>query len=277
MQDYLKILQESELTILKEFVKICEKFSLKYYLAYGTLLGAKRHNGFIPWDDDVDVIMPRNDFELFCNKYYTFLSSQFCFKHYKVDTSYCSYIPRIEYQSVVMTDAFNVEHNAWIDIFPLDGLPTKKTLKYYIHKFRLIKTRCFMNVARINNGIIYNSKRKEGKKNFSASFCKFFRLYKFFNLQRELNKIDLLLKKYNPEKTKKCVSFLGEKFKDECNIEYYGNGRKICFEGIDMQVPLKSELLLTQLYGDYMKLPPEDKRNVHNLKFVRYNKTNEKF
>ena len=61
----LQQLKEAQLRILEDFITVCEKLNLKYYLAYGTLLGAIRHKGFIPWDDDIDIVMTRKDFEKF--------------------------------------------------------------------------------------------------------------------------------------------------------------------------------------------------------------------
>lgn len=74
-------LQRIEFQMLEQFVAICEKLNLRYYLPGGTLIGAVRHHGFIPWDDDIDVGMPRNDYEFFCSQHRTYCQSHISYKH----------------------------------------------------------------------------------------------------------------------------------------------------------------------------------------------------
>lgn len=271
MNSELRLLQESENEILRAFVSVCEKNSLSYYLSYGTLLGAKRHCGFIPWDDDIDVAMPREDYDIFCNRVYSELPHGFKFRSFYTDGTYDSYVPRIENDSVIMTDMSGHEYYSWIDIFPIDGLPPANSFSNRLHKIRLMKRRILINIARMSTGIDFNAQKRGKKEKFILAILRILNIGKLINHDKQYKQLDKELKKYDAHKTGNCVDFLGEKFKDECPISYYGQGRKLLFEGSEMQVPVETEKILKLLYGDYMQLPPEEQRNVHNLKSVRKN------
>ena len=79
--EILEQLKQIETEMLKEFILVCEKLNVKYYLAYGTLIGAIRHKGFIPWDDDIDVVMPREDYEIFLEKAQALLPEHLFLQH----------------------------------------------------------------------------------------------------------------------------------------------------------------------------------------------------
>ena len=122
----LRKLQLAELEVLKEVVRICDKYKITYYISGGTYLGAVRHKGFIPWDDDVDIAMPREDYEIFLQLAEQELNSKYKLVTYKKDDNYLYYPSKIETDEMkVINHSVNNEKNfnAWIDIFPLDGMP----------------------------------------------------------------------------------------------------------------------------------------------------------
>lgn len=264
-----RLLQITELEILKEFINYCEQEQLQYYLAYGSLLGAKRHNGFIPWDDDVDVAMPRKDYDTFCSKCAAHFSGRYQFRHFRVVADYDSYVPRIEDDTVVVVDLFGYETKAWIDVFPIDGMPPKNTWANRWHKVRLWVTRTCINMARMASGVEFRRENRSYAKRAVLAVLRVFNPGKFMNSRKLYEALDRLLKKYDGDLTGNCVDFMGEQFKDECDISVYGNGRRLLFEDMEMAVPEKTEELLTQIYGDYMEPPPEYARNVHNFCDVR--------
>ena len=265
----IRFLQVTELEILKEFVNYCDREQLRYYQAYGSLLGAKRHKGFIPWDDDVDVAMPRKDYDIFCSQCAAHFSGRYQFRHFRVDARYDSYVPRIEDDTVVVVDSFGNESKAWIDIFPIDGLPPKNTWANYWHKVRLLATRTCINMARMARGVEFRRGNQSFAKKTVLAILRVFNPGRFMNSWKLYEVLDKLLKQYDADLTGNCVDFMGEQFKDECETSVYGNGRVLLFEKMEMAVPDKTEELLTQIYGDYMKLPPENARNVHNFYDVR--------
>ena len=120
----IKIIQDKILSILKEFINICEENNLTYYALGGTLLGAVRHKGFIPWDDDIDIGMPREDYEKFKKvapnslpNNYKFLSEDTA--NYKKAFS----VIRDDSTKIIMNySKEELVESLWIDIFPLDGM-----------------------------------------------------------------------------------------------------------------------------------------------------------
>ena len=145
----LRKLQQVELGIIKVFSDICEKYGLRYYLVGGTMLGAVRHHGFIPWDDDMDVGMPRPDYERFAKIVQNELPSGYQFLNYKKDSTYKRYFSRLVDVSVKVYNASNtktITESAWLDIFPFDGMPTKK-LCQKIHFWHLTVIRFFYHAS----------------------------------------------------------------------------------------------------------------------------------
>ncbi|WP_051004336.1 LicD family protein [Treponema primitia] len=156
----LRDIQLIELAILKQVLAIIKSNNLTYFLLGGTLLGAVRHQGFIPWDDDIDIGMPRPDYEKFIEVVNKLLPGNLQLKHFKLDEKYKKYPIRIEdirYQ-VQRNDAIQKSiYNVWIDIFPLDGMPGNP-LGRSIHKLRLLFRRLLLQYSKFNDQV--NIKKK---------------------------------------------------------------------------------------------------------------------
>ena len=122
----LSRLQEEELKIFKEFVSICENNDLSYMIYGGTFLGAVRHRGFIPWDDDIDVAMPRLDFEKFMRIAPAFLPKELYLSTYKNDSDHITLVAQIfnKNKAFTLNNAGKImKTGAWIDILVIDGAP----------------------------------------------------------------------------------------------------------------------------------------------------------
>ena len=140
MESNLERLQDVEFEMLLELKRICDKYKIRYFLSGGTLLGAVRHKGFIPWDDDVDIEIPRGDYQKLLRVIAEELPSEMEFKSYETDPEYHHPIARIINNKVqVINHSFREGRiePAWIDIFALDGMPDNEILKI-IHEFRII-------------------------------------------------------------------------------------------------------------------------------------------
>ena len=136
----LRKLQLMELDILKQVTETCNRYGLRYYLLGGTFLGAVRHQGFIPWDDDIDIGMPRADFEKFCKLAEKELAAPLGFISYKNNKEHIYFHPRVYNFNSRVIDRSGVEEketHAWIDVFPLDGMPGNKFVRK-LHGFRLL-------------------------------------------------------------------------------------------------------------------------------------------
>lgn len=123
-------LQKKEFELLKYFIDICGKLNLRYYLVCGSALGAAKYKGFIPWDDDIDVAMPRDDYEVFLEKGSAFLPSYLFIQNYRTDPEFPMMMTKLRNSNTTfieeMLKNIKMNHGVYIDIFPLDGYPKNK-------------------------------------------------------------------------------------------------------------------------------------------------------
>ena len=261
-------LQEKELEILNQIILIIERHHLRYYAVGGTCIGAIRHQGFIPWDDDIDIAMPREDYELFRTQFYRELPE----KYQKLDcdnSASSTYIYTKIYDS---TTTFIEEHvknipdcytGAFVDVMVLDGLPEKGFQKV-IRKSDQLKhmnslVREMPSDYRQQRGTIRYLIRKflSGcfKYNyFSTRWCNLLRKYPFDNSEK-------VYFSWRHEK-----SALAHGYKVVFPHSYFANYTTVSFEDTTIRIPIKYEDYLMDDFGDYMQLPPEEKRNSgHNV------------
>ena len=250
-------LKKIELNILKTFAQYCENHHLRYYLYAGTLLGAVRHKGFIPWDDDIDVVMPRPDYEQF----YSMTKQERIAPHldmstYRIsDNSICPFIKlednRTDGHEEFLPDSFHTA--VWIDIFPLDGLPDQKIKRddhvrklHYLFKRLDLCTRkyvpCRDPLRHLKRYVIW----------------KLFRKTDYKKVDQE---IETLAEKYSYEKSNYIgVIAFCDGPKEVIPKEGFEKTVKLNFEGCNFNAPGTYDAYLTSLYGDYMKLPPLKQR-----------------
>ena len=251
-------LQKIEFNLLKTFVEICNKLNLNYFLVCGSALGAARHGGFIPWDDDLDVAMYREDYNKFLESAQELLPNGIFLQNYKTDPQFPLIFSKLRDSNTTYIETssahLNINHGVYLDIFPLDGAPgTKKELK----KFRIGKTYHLLKL-----GSAFNIKRT--KKHQIVNFA-----IRLFGCHKRSSKIaasyEKLISKYSiNDSTIVCNhgTWYGER--DYIAKEYYGNGSLATFEGLEVRVPEKCDEYLTSLYGDWRKLPPEEKQKGHH-------------
>lgn len=263
-------LKKLELEILIDIDMICKENNLKYYLVGGTLLGAVRHNGFIPWDDDIDIGMPRKDLnileDILRNEYY----EKYFVQNPRTDKNYWRYITKVRMNGTKMIEKvvedIDMHHGIYIDIFPLDKInnnrETINSIRSYLGKVaRLIKTRKIFNVKKDN--------KVRSTPIYLLSLIIPTKLLDLF--------IEMVYQCSNIKNNKYYTSF-GSKYgweKQTFPIEVYGEGTRLKFEGHQFIAPAKWEVILKSLYGDYMELPPEGKKNSgHNLVEIEFGKYN---
>lgn len=270
MTDSKKV-QELTLNTLNVFIDYCKKHNLRYYLTGGALIGVIRHKGFIPWDDDIDLVMPRKDFDKLqellkfempqgfgiCNRFtdknWHFGFSQFIDMKSEIEIN-LAYRPRIAH--------------IWIDIYPLDGLPNNKVVRWFRVKNVLIK-RYLVQIAHINTQVDSYRKRPFYEK-LILKFCQIFKIGKFINTKETISKMETILRKSNFDETNWCGNMLGRyREREIVPSEWFGKPVKAKFEGEIVNVPFKSHEILCAIYGDYMKLPPERDRVTHRVKIIK--------
>lgn len=122
-----------EVDILDEVVRICNKYDINYYLAYGTLIGAVRHKGFIPWDDDIDIWMFREDYDRFAKIAEKELSEKYYYQDWHKEKEYPYNFAKVRLNDTVVLQKpitkLNIHHGIYIDIFPLDNINLKRFTK----------------------------------------------------------------------------------------------------------------------------------------------------
>lgn len=254
----LKDIQGVSLDILNEIHEFCQGNSIRYTLYYGTLLGAIRHNGFIPWDDDVDIAMPRPDYDRFINSYVSKKGYKLFSR--EINENENVYIPfsRVcEMEKTMVISPIipwcSSLTGVWIDIFPLDGIDEDQTMaQNRINRVNKCRRQCF-RVRRSMGNLIWRRGLKFNLKTILLKLTYKNKLYLFDRFISICQEKDYDCSKFfstlvNPEYSEilpksSCDKFLLNKFE---NTEFYVmNGFDLC---------------LRSMYGNYMQLPPVEKR-----------------
>lgn len=268
----LRELQLVELGLLKEFLRICDKYHLRYYALGGTLLGAIRHKGFIPWDDDVDVGMPRPDFIRFEEIVEKELPERFQYQKFGSTPGYTHYVPRLTDRSVTVIDssaAVEKERGAWIDIFPLDGMPGGKYRRRF-HCFRLLTARMRLNYSLFSTNVDLKKVRRPFYEKILIRAGMIFPMEKIFKTEKELARLDRLMQRYSYEESPYLINFMGvHKLKEMFHKKYYGKGTFYEFEDVRVAGPDDYDHVLRQIYGEYWNPPDEEDINHHNTRIVK--------
>ena len=265
MKSNIELLHEIDLEIVKNVVSVCDSNNLTYYMSGGTLLGAVRHHGFIPWDDDIDLAMPRNDYERFLKIAPRLLPTNFQIVNYRTDPKYQYYITRVrDIETKVEEIRIGNEYrytNASIDIFPLDGTPNQLWLRK-LYFFRIMAHRAIMSLC-YKDSIDRNRKRNKLEQVFLA-FMEKLPIEKIFDPYKEKCKIDKMMRKYSVEGSNNIGCLMGAyRTRQIVPKNFFGNGKMYRFESIMLRGPELFDEYLKQMYGDYMALPPKESQKVH--------------
>lgn len=257
----LRKLQLYGLDILKEVDTFCKKNNIKYCLGEGTLLGAVRHHGFIPWDDDVDILMTRDNFDKFVN---SFKSNEYRVEYFNTLDKY--WLPFAKVRMLKKTEFVtpSIEKiskytGPRIDVLPLDYVPFKSTK---IQKKEDKKIKFWKAVLR--NNVVPLAKKKKVIYYLIWFFAKMLP-YKFV-----VNKLQGLINKYDSScefVSNKTGDYVMEK--ETFPKQYFEDLINIKFEDREFPVPREYDKILTQIYGNYMKLPKKENRVVKHNVIVR--------
>ena len=271
----LRDVQKVALNVLVKIDEICRKLNLEYALAYGTLIGAVRHKGFIPWDDDVDIMMPRSDYETLI-KYFQDHADELKpleLFNYKTNKKYPYMICRVS-DSRYILDVYNEKDyglGVFVDIYPLDGAGNS------IQQYTKLKKRTSRYVS-----MCFLSTRNKIKRENTKSLLKFilkipaFVISKIIGKEYFMNKLEKEANTYNYENSKYvgCIVWASDDgVKGIIEKSWFDKKIEMSFENNSFMVPSEYDKILSRIYGNYMELPNEKDRIAHHY-YDAYKKLN---
>ena len=272
----LKRIQEIELEIFDEIIRICKKYNLKYALIGGSTLGAVRHHGFIPWDDDIDLGMPRKDYEKFCELCKTELDAKrFMLQNFDTEPNCGLIFGKVRRLNTTLSEyySYHIDMNqgVWVDIFPYDYVSNNATTR----KSDIRSLKFYQNLYIIKCGYKFPNNRSNTLK-IAYDIAK--GGLRLWSKNRLIKKVKQIMIKYDKDTTDYIFPYGGVYTdKDRLPGDTFDNLIQVSFEGRKVNIYKEFDKYLTTLYGDYMKLPPMEKREngsghiVHEFKDNRIN------
>lgn len=259
-----KKIWQVQIGLIQELAHVCERYHLRYFASNGTLLGAIRHQGFIPWDDDVDIVMPRPDYQKLIE-----ISQQEFTTPFHLHTAgngvgyYRSYIRLRDSRTtaIPMRDVNRQDNNGiFIDIFPMDGCPSGKLVR----KMQFLSIMAYSAMA--NTYTYYPD--FDHHRLFRITLYLLSKIYcKFHGYTGLLQRMEALRSRIPYDNAKEIYILThGRKFLVFPRV-FFENPKQMAFEYINLPVPTAYDEILKKHYGNYMQLPPIEKRGQHHSIF----------
>ncbi len=261
----IKETQQISLEILHTVAEICEEQQIRYALIYGTLIGAVRHHGYIPWDDDVDIMMPRPDYERFLEYMKQHVSNYPNLRVFNREEcpEYPYMITRIsdDRYRIRMENEKPFGMGVFIDIYPYDGLGmTKKEAVSYGLKGDRLSSLCYQATRQ---HFAFETTKSRLRKVIKYPIYLVSRLIGKDFFQNKLQKL-AAVKNYDSSEYVGCVVWLSWGEKDIFPRSWFDETIRMPFDKYEFRVPKEYDRVLRHEYGDYMQLPPEEDRVGHH-------------
>lgn len=250
--DELKRLQNVEKEMLEKLVDICEKRGIKYYLSDGTLLGAVRHKGFIPHDDDIDITMPYNDYQKFLRIAQKDFGENYFVQTSETDPCWERAYATIRKENTTMMYADSVEYHAnqgiWLDIFPMAFVDSKLEWEFYRHLVRLSK---YLILDEYMFSHVEEYRKKLTRLGIKVMKC-VYRIPRKYRFELSQHLLKYVHRKKRGKYITEVWCGLTELYPSEC---FEGNPSIVEFEGRLYTAPSNPHLYLRSQYGDTYMTP----------------------
>ncbi|MBO7303605.1 MAG: LicD family protein [Clostridia bacterium] len=253
-------IQREELNILREFKALCDRHGLSYYIVAGTLLGAARHKGFIPWDDDADVAMPRRDYEKLAKIAGRELPANMVYQSEKTERECPFGFAKIRNTDTAVSEKYlknaKMSQGVYIDIFPLDKCPAsdRRATRY----FKLTNMCYCAMLSKIDK--TFKHGYEKGSARAAFKLIRLMPLGMIKSLRRSIRRYYSLLSRG------KLLATTSGSYgypRESYSAEWLGEGVLLPFEGELLRAPKEWDKVLTHMYGDYMTPPAENERGGH--------------
>lgn len=243
-------LQQIQFEMLQEFIQVCQTLKLQYYLICGSALGSVKYDGFIPWDDDIDVALPRRDYDVFLEKAPALLPQYYHLQNCKTDKYYHHFCSKIRDSRTTYVESdqkhLNIHHGVFIDVIPLDVLPDDRFFRLKYRIFRICQ--------------LIHLKSPEKYKNLIK-----FILRPFVNIRCINSRFEkYLINQRATDEEQYCNFHNAKNNKLYMESAIYGKGTLAKFEGIEVVVPEKYDEYLTAYYGDWRADLPKEQQQGHH-------------
>lgn len=254
-----------QLRILKTLIavdKVCKENNLRYYIMAGTMLGAIRHKGFIPWDDDLDIGMPRADYDRLMTNADKWLPQPYEAVCAENDKEYPLPFAKIQDASTTLIERMHLKYlgGIYLDVFPIDGVPTSRmTQRSHFAKYEFYKRALYL---------VHRDPYKHGKgpSSWLPLLCR--KLFTPAGIQKSIRKI---MTKYDFDQSPLVCDY-DDGMRGIMPKEILGVPTPITFEGEKVRGVQEYDAYLTQKYGDYMTIPKQSGQRQHNFHYLDLNK-----
>lgn len=252
-------LQQTEFELLKEFDRVCAELKLPYFLVCGTALGAVKYSGFIPWDDDIDVAMYREDYERFCREAPPLLPGHLFLQNFRSDPAFPQIFSKLRNSNTAYIEKtaakLPINHGVFLDIFPLDGYPMGRIAQKWLELWKRLYGSMLLAAFDVPDAGLQKLWRRLGLTKKTA---------------KTAAALDRLIRRY-PAAGSRVICNHGNW---QGTLEYaprwhYGKGIEANFEGLPVRIPEHYHEYLTQKYGDYTQdLPKEQQMGHHGYEIL---------
>jgi lipopolysaccharide cholinephosphotransferase len=254
----IRPLQLHILRNLQAVDRMCRQHGLRYYIMAGTLLGAVRHKGFIPWDDDLDIGMPREDYDLFIQHAHEWLPQPYELVCAETDPTYPLPFGKVQDASTTLIERRHLRYlgGVYIDVFPLDGVPEGRLSR----RWHFAKYEFYKRVLYLVHRDPY--KHGHGARSWVPLLCR-----KLFTVQGVQHRICQLLHRYQFAQSSSICDY-DDGLRGIMPKAELGQPTPILFEGVEVWGVQERDTYLARKYGDYMTIPKQSGQRQHNFHYM---------